>query len=67
MNKINRLNTYSHNNRHICSNMYILYKYIMDNYCIIRPNDDDDDDDNAEYYNNENQSLPNAYQIIDRY
>jgi hypothetical protein len=39
----------------------MIYSYIRDNYCIIRPDDDD------EYDDIENQAFLDAYQMIDRY
>lgn len=62
MNKMNKLNKVNYTYRYICNSIYIIYSYVRDNYCIIRHNDDDD-----EYDDIENQSLPNAYEMIDRY
>ena len=42
--------------------MYMIYSYVRDNYCIIRHNDDDDNNDIIE-----NKSLPNDYEMIERY
>lgn len=61
MNKINKLNKFSYTYRYICNSMYMIYSYIRDNYCIIRPDDDD------EYDDIENQAFLDAYQMIDRY
>ena len=57
MNKLNKVN---YTSRYICNSIYIIYSYVRDNYCIIRHDDDDDDII-------ENKSLPNAYEMIDRY
>jgi hypothetical protein len=59
MNKLNKLNKVNYTGRYICNSVYTIYTYVRDNYCIIRHNDDDDII--------ENKSLPNAYQMIDRY
>jgi hypothetical protein len=62
--KNNKLNKFSYICRYIYSSIYILYRYTHDNYCIIKHDEDDEDN---EYYDNENEFLPDAYEIIDRY
>ena len=61
MNKFNKLNKVNYTSRYICNSIYIIYSYVRDNYCIIRPDDNDDDDIV------ENQAFLDTYQMIDRY